>query len=92
MGVSARACAVTIRTWYWKRFVWGRASPWNAAAWCTTPSSGELVQLSDVSAPYAYPYWLVWPPRERSEGKQREFSQWLSGEVERYLGQLKAPT
>jgi LysR family glycine cleavage system transcriptional activator len=41
---------------------------------------------------YAYPYWLVWPPRERSEGKQREFSQWLSGEVERYLGQLKAPT
>lgn len=23
---------------------------------------GELVQLCDVSAPYAYPYWLVWPP------------------------------
>ncbi len=53
---------------------------------------GELVQLSAVSAPYAYPYWLVWPPRERSEGKQREFSHWLSGEVERYLGQLKTPT
>lgn len=50
---------------------------------------GELVQLGDVSAPYAYPYWLVWPPRESSENKQREFSQWLFKEVEGYLGQLK---
>lgn len=23
---------------------------------------GELVQLCDIRAPYAYPYWLVWPP------------------------------
>lgn len=50
---------------------------------------GELVQLGDISAPYAYPYWLVWPPRESSENKQREFSQWLFEEVESYLGQLK---
>lgn len=50
---------------------------------------GELVQLCDISAPYAYPYWLVWPPRESSEDKQREFSHWLSGEVDRYLAQLK---
>lgn len=50
---------------------------------------GELVQLGDISAPYAYPYWLVWPPRESSENKQREFSQWLFREVESYLGQLK---
>lgn len=47
---------------------------------------GELVQLTDISAPYAYPYWLVWPPRESSENKQREFSQWLFKEVEKYLG------
>ena len=53
---------------------------------------GELIQLCDVSAPYAYPYWLVWPPRESSEDKQREFSHWLSGEVERYLAQLKKNT
>ncbi|AKS05108.1 LysR substrate-binding domain-containing protein [Pseudomonas trivialis] len=49
---------------------------------------GELVQLGDVSAPYAYPYWLVWPPRESSEAKQRAFSHWLFKEVEIYLGQL----
>ena len=46
---------------------------------------GELVQLSPITAPYAYPYWLVWPPRESSETKQREFSLWLFEEVDRYL-------
>ncbi|QYY33813.1 LysR family transcriptional regulator (plasmid) [Cupriavidus pinatubonensis] len=50
---------------------------------------GELVQLCDVSAPYAYPYWLVWPPRKSSEGKQRDFSHWLFKEVENYLVQVK---
>jgi LysR family glycine cleavage system transcriptional activator len=50
---------------------------------------GELVQLSEISAPYPYPYWLAWPPRERSAGKQREFSDWLCGEVEIYLTQIK---
>lgn len=49
---------------------------------------GELVQLGDVSAPYAYPYWLVWPPRESSEAKQQAFSQWLFKEVARYLEQI----
>lgn len=53
---------------------------------------GELVQLGDVCAPYAYPYWLVWPPREDSQTKQHAFSQWLFKEVEDYLGQLKAVT
>ena len=53
---------------------------------------GELVQLGDVCAPYAYPYWLVWPPREGSQTKQHAFSQWLFKEVEDYLGQLKAVT
>ncbi|WP_191486866.1 LysR substrate-binding domain-containing protein [Pseudomonas sp. FEN] len=51
---------------------------------------GELVQLCEISAPYAYPYWLVWPPRESSENKQREFSHWLFKEVETYLAQLSA--
>ena len=53
---------------------------------------GELVQLGDVCAPYAYPYWLVWPPREGSQTKQHAFSQWLFKEAEDYLGQLKAVT
>ena len=38
---------------------------------------GELVQLGDICAPYAYPYWLVWPPREGSQTKQHAFSQWV---------------
>ncbi|MCK9712293.1 LysR substrate-binding domain-containing protein [Pseudomonas syringae pv. syringae] len=50
---------------------------------------GELVQISNVRAPYAYPYWLVWPPREQSQDKLRAFSQWLSDEVERYLAEME---
>ena len=53
---------------------------------------GELVQLGNISVPYAYPYWLVWPPREGSHTKQQAFSQWLFKEVDSYLGQLKGVT
>ena len=53
---------------------------------------GELVQLGDISVPYAYPYWLVWPPREGSHTKPQAFSQWLFKEVDGYLGQLKGVT
>ncbi|MCU7650359.1 LysR substrate-binding domain-containing protein [Pseudomonas piscis] len=56
---------------------------------------GELVQLSPITAPYPYPYWLVLPNRERSEVKQRVFSNWLANEVDEYLNQLahgKQPT
>ncbi|MBC2659239.1 LysR family transcriptional regulator [Pseudomonas sp. MSSRFD41] len=56
---------------------------------------GELVQLSPITAPYPYPYWLVLPNRERSEIKQRVFSSWLANEVDEYLNQLahdKQPT
>jgi len=49
---------------------------------------GELVQLSEFTAPYPYPYWLVLPNRERSEAKQREFSSWLASEVDDYLNEL----
>ncbi|WP_263262961.1 LysR substrate-binding domain-containing protein [Pseudomonas sp. RIT-PI-S] len=49
---------------------------------------GELVQLSQVTAPYPYPYWLVLPNRERSEAKQRVFTSWLTGEVAEYLNEL----
>lgn len=48
--------------------------------------SGELVQLSPISAPYPYPYWLVWRPRESLSPKQRHFIEWLNGEVKGYLG------
>ncbi|WP_338521483.1 LysR substrate-binding domain-containing protein [Pseudomonas batumici] len=51
---------------------------------------GELVQLSEFTAPYPYPYWLVLPNRERSEAKQREFSSWLVGEVDDYLNELNS--
>ncbi|AMO74749.1 LysR substrate-binding domain-containing protein [Pseudomonas citronellolis] len=47
---------------------------------------GELVQLGEVSAPYAYPYWLVWPQREETRTKVAVFAQWLAEEVEEYLG------
>ncbi|KTC41008.1 transcriptional regulator [Pseudomonas sp. ABAC61] len=50
---------------------------------------GELVQLSKVTAPYPYPYWLGLPNRERSEIKQRVFSSWLANEVDEYLNELE---
>lgn len=49
---------------------------------------GELVQLSDICAPYAYPYWLVWSHLERSEAKQHAFSHWLFKEVDLYLRRM----
>ncbi|MFS2160284.1 LysR substrate-binding domain-containing protein [Pseudomonas sp. Pseusp122] len=49
---------------------------------------GELVQLGEVSAAYPYPYWLVWPPRERSQHKQQAFIQWLSATVDVYKGSI----
>lgn len=46
-------------------------------------SRGELVALTDIRVPYAYPYWLRWP--EGSASTQREdFARWLAGEVAAY--------
>ncbi|MBV4458445.1 LysR family transcriptional regulator [Pseudomonas sp. COR58] len=49
---------------------------------------GELVQLSDYTAPYPFPYWLVLPNRERSPARRQAFCGWLSDEVEAYLNEL----
>jgi LysR family glycine cleavage system transcriptional activator len=46
---------------------------------------GELVQLTSITAPYPFPYWLVWAPREASCRKQADFSEWLQAEVTGYL-------
>ncbi|MDF3932667.1 LysR substrate-binding domain-containing protein [Pseudomonas citronellolis] len=46
---------------------------------------GELVQLGDIRAPYAYPYWLVWPQREETRTKVAVFAEWLAEQVELYL-------
>lgn len=51
---------------------------------------GELVQLSPITAPYPYPYWLVLPNRERSQARQQVFSSWLLEEVADYLAELDA--
>lgn len=49
---------------------------------------GELVQLTDIRVPYAYPHWLVWPQRESSQRKQQEFTTWIEEEVADYLASL----
>lgn len=46
---------------------------------------GELVQLTEFTAPYPYPYWLVVPNQQRSKSRQRDFSEWLLAEVDEYL-------
>ncbi|MGV7207819.1 LysR substrate-binding domain-containing protein [Oxalobacteraceae bacterium A2-2] len=42
---------------------------------------GELVQLSPVTVPYPYQYWLVWQPRDGLSPGQRHFMEWLEAEV-----------
>lgn len=46
----------------------------------------ELLQLSPITAPYPYPYWLVWRPRESLSPKHSHFVEWLNGQVKTYLG------
>ncbi|WP_374442807.1 LysR substrate-binding domain-containing protein [Pseudomonas panipatensis] len=46
---------------------------------------GELVQLGDIRAAYAHPYWLVWPQRESTQAKVAAFAEWLEEQVADYL-------
>ncbi|WP_225782603.1 LysR substrate-binding domain-containing protein [Xenophilus sp. Marseille-Q4582] len=45
---------------------------------------GELVPLTALRVPYAYAYWLVWPPSEdaRVRESREAFAQWLREEVQ----------
>lgn len=52
--------------------------------------TGEFVQLSDIVAPYAIPYWLVWPARSEGTGKLTALRDWLENEVRDYLAETKA--
>jgi LysR family glycine cleavage system transcriptional activator len=38
---------------------------------------GELVQLSPLTLPYPYPYWLVWQQRDSLSQKQLHFIDWM---------------
>jgi len=44
---------------------------------------GELVALTDIRVPYAYPYWLVWP-EGRASAQREDFARWLEAEVAAY--------
>jgi LysR family transcriptional regulator, glycine cleavage system transcriptional activator len=46
---------------------------------------GELVQITDITIPYPYPYWVVWPQRDSVATKQAKFVAWLESEVSQYL-------
>jgi LysR family glycine cleavage system transcriptional activator len=45
---------------------------------------GDLIQLSAIAVPYAYPYWLVWQPQDISKLKQQNFIDWIVEEVRLY--------
>ncbi|MDR3371314.1 LysR substrate-binding domain-containing protein [Rhodoferax sp.] len=53
---------------------------------------GELVQITNITIPYPYPYWVVWPPRDEVASKQARFVAWLEAEVSRYLSGLQSGT
>ena len=52
--------------------------------------SGELVQLSPITTPYANPYWLVWPMRSHGSAKLSALTEWLIGEVATYRAEIQA--
>ncbi len=52
---------------------------------------GELVALTDVRVPYAYPYWLVWPATGGRRAPPQAFADWLAAEVALYRQELGAP-
>ena len=52
---------------------------------------GELVLLSAIAAPYANPYWLVWPLRSEGTAKLAAFRAWLEAEVHDYLRETMEP-
>ncbi len=52
---------------------------------------GELVYLSDITVPYANPYWLVWPQRSEGTAKLAAFRGWLENEVRDYRREAAAP-
>lgn len=52
---------------------------------------GELVLLSAIAAPYANPYWLVWPLRSEGTAKLAAFRTWLEAEVRDYLRETTEP-
>jgi LysR family glycine cleavage system transcriptional activator len=47
--------------------------------------SGALLQLSPITVPYPYAYWLVWQPREQLSLKQLHLTQWMQEQVHHYL-------
>lgn len=51
---------------------------------------GELVQITNISIPYPYPYWVVWPQRDAVATKQAQFVAWLESEVSLYLSSLNS--
>jgi LysR family glycine cleavage system transcriptional activator len=51
---------------------------------------GELVQITDITIPYPYPYWVVWPQRDSAATMQAKFVAWLEAEVNQYLSGLQS--
>nr|MBL8412353.1 LysR family transcriptional regulator [Dechloromonas sp.] len=51
-------------------------------------ANGELTLLSDISAPYPVPCWLIWPMRSHGTAKLAAFSHWLQGAVARYQAEI----
>ncbi|MDW3711861.1 MULTISPECIES: LysR substrate-binding domain-containing protein [Pseudomonas] len=49
---------------------------------------GELVQLTGISVPYAFPYWLVWQPGEGVGQKHEDFGTWLDEEAALYRASI----
>jgi LysR family glycine cleavage system transcriptional activator len=51
---------------------------------------GEMIQITDITIPYPYPYWIVWPQRDSAATKQENFVAWLESEVSQYLSGLES--
>ena len=52
-------------------------------------AQGRLVQVTEVTIPFPYPYWLVWPQREAMPEKVQHFMDWITAEVQAFSAGLQ---
>lgn len=48
-------------------------------------ANGSLIPITDISVPYQYPYWIIWPDRSRTSKKIADFTAWISEQANMYI-------
>ena len=82
---------VATRIWSSRPCARARAQPDPPFPGARRGGPGRTGLLSDITVPYANPYWLVWPQRSEGTAKLAAFRGWLENEVRDYRREAAAP-